>query len=178
MGFSYTSWNMLREHWAFFYFLFFVWQCSLRGWTGCASSFQENYLDRGDNCTGLLLCDLFYLFILKNYSSWVFWRGQKDKSRLMLNEVMSSQGERGMQLIPQIKLNCKEQSKTTPGMSQNFVQSGIRVSGSWNVSAVIPCFDFFLPSLFSSLIPAVLGIKKEINTPLKSPNTNNQVCYF
>lgn len=46
------------------------------------------------------------------------------------------------------------------------------------------CLQLSLPlrlspfTLFLSLIPAVLRIKREINTPLKCPNTNNQVLLF
>lgn len=135
--------------------------------------------------TALLQCFYFVIFFVP---LWFFWRGQKDKSQSAVEWgvcpakgapcISWKQGE-GDATHPSNKTDCKEQSKTTPWVSQNFVQSGIRLSGSWNVSAVIPSFDSFLPSLFPpSLIPAVLGIKKEINTPLKSPNTNKQVCYF
>lgn len=69
-----------------FYLLVSVWQRSLRGWTGCASSFQENYLDRGDNCTGLLLCDVFLV------PFWIFGGDRRTNPRVSVCPAKGAPG--------------------------------------------------------------------------------------
>lgn len=103
----------------------------------------------------------------------------------MLNEGSDARGapwiswERGMQLIPEIKLNCKEQSKNNSRNDSELCTVWNQIVRKLKCVCSYPLLSFLSPfTFFLSLIPAVLGIKKEINTPLKSPNTNNQVCYF
>lgn len=77
--------------------------------------FKKNYLDTGDNCTFtvLLLCDFCVPL-------WFFGGDRRTNPRVLLNEVSvqprvlpASAGnrERGMQLIPQIKLTAKNNQK-------------------------------------------------------------------
>lgn len=157
MGFSYTSWNVLREcqtfFFSFFFFLLFSFGLAVQPvWLeGRASSFQEKPL-------GLRLLLHSCLFLSSSIScslSSQRWRWQTQRC---VSEEGEVEGEWGMQFTTQLKpsgVNYEEQSKQfqeIPGLRQ-FVPSWTALSWSCVVSGcpLFWLFLFFFPLSLSSL---------------------------
>lgn len=167
MGFSYTSWNTLREHWTFFYLVF------LSGSAACVAGQDVPLLFKKITWTEEITAQCFYFLGFVFWFCFVplgFFGGDgRTNPRVMLNEVSvqpkvlpgsAGNRDRAMQLIPQIKLSCKEQPKNNSRNESELCTDWNQIVRELKCVCSYPFLRAFLPSLCSSLwFPLFWGLR-------------------